>query len=101
MSESLSKLLTTGKIRLETIYIRFRAWIRTVVQAAAIGVFLGGVYALWTVHAQVAPTTLLGYSVPTVGGLAEPAVLLYGGILATVFGLALALKLITGRATPP
>lgn len=87
---------TSLKVRLETVKIRVRAWLTTVINLATIGLFLLGVGAVWQVQNveinPIGPVTYLGYEIPAVAGFSPVKVKLYGGILVMMVGLGLAYR---------
>ena len=82
------------KIRLETIWIRTRAWLKVVIQLGAIALFLLGVLAVYRAHTlgRILKPTILGYEVPALFGFTGYETLLYGGIFVMMLGLGLAYR---------
>ena len=117
-----SPLLISLKIRLETIGIRTRGWIMTIIQLASIGVFLLGLWAFYTLFTSPAyqlfggeyplyevltlpePIEFLGWDVPAIDNSwvtwTPMETLFVLSIVLTFGGLALSFKLIFGTTTP-
>ena len=86
------------RIRLQTVWIRTRAWITAVFQLAAVGLFLLGLYAVYeSMKIYFGPVVFLDYQVPSLLGFTPIETLQYGGFLIMMIGLALCYKwIITG-----
>ncbi len=100
-SDNSRSIIQTVQFRLETGYIRIRAWINTLTHLGAISMFLLGLFAIYdSTTVSVGAPTFLGVEVPGVAGLDPFTTYLYGGIFVMMLGLGLAYRwVVSDRAT--